>query len=89
MGDFGDNGNGKKHMTVEIKDITEEVEFEHDGGDYYLPIIKCKCGYKSYDSFSFRIDNYGEDFDECPMCGIKMIFKTVIKVYEVKENSNG
>ena len=63
-------------------DVTEKVKFGNND-DEYLPIEKCVCG-AEFGSWSFVINVYKDDPNECPKCGRKYYFRNEIKVYLIE-----
>jgi DNA-directed RNA polymerase subunit RPC12/RpoP len=67
-----------------MREVTENVHVgfgEQDGE--HMPIYQCLCGQK-FNTWDAVLSIYPEDPWICPNCGVKLFFRTDVKVMEVE-----
>jgi predicted RNA-binding Zn-ribbon protein involved in translation (DUF1610 family) len=62
-------------------DVTDKIDSGEIDGEC-LPITKCVCGEK-FDAWSQVLSIYPGDPWVCPNCGVKLIFRCDITVYQL------
>lgn len=66
---------------IKRKDVTNKVDFGNID-DEFLPIHQCVCGTR-FNNWEFDISVYDDMPYECPQCGAKLYFKSIVKVYQI------
>ena len=66
-------------------DVTDKVDFQN-AEDEALPLTKCVCG-AQYPPWSEIISIYVDSPWVCPTCGVKLIFKSSVRVFQLTDEA--
>ena len=63
------------------KDVTAQVDFGFPD-DEFLSLLKCVCG-ETFTYWEHCLSIYEDSPKECPTCGVKLYFESVVRIYQV------